>query len=115
MLFVGLALALLGSAAGSRLGAALGVVVVSSTVLVWSTVDAAVDRLLATASAARARLGDWRRRGERGDDGTDRAVETLKRRYAEGELTETEFEERLELVERTDDEEVARLLVETEE
>lgn len=123
MLFLGVALFLIGGAVGAELLAALGIVTALSTVLVWSYVGGAIDRVVGAGRGVRTTLGVWRLtlgewRSDRSGaetDGQRRAVERLQQRYAEDELTEREFEEQMELVLETDDDEVAEMLVETEE
>lgn len=109
--FVGIALFTLGGALGSRVATALGVLFVLSTVMVWSYLGPALDRVADAYRAAKLQVGVWRLRLGGDDDQVD-ATERLRERYADGELTEAEFEQRMETVLQTDDEEVAELIVE---
>ena len=109
--FVGIALLLFGSALGSQAVSALGTVFVLSTVMVWSYLGPALDRVADAWRTAKLQAGVWRLRLGNDDDQVD-ATERLRERYADGELTEAEFEERMETVLQTDDEKVAELIVE---
>ena len=112
MLFVGVALFLLGGAAGSDVTAAVGAVTALSTVLVWSFVGGALDRIARAVHGARLRTGALRSTLERGATDEPDPVDRLQQRYADDEITEAEFERRMETVLRTDDDEVAEMIVE---
>jgi len=112
VLFVGVALFLLGGAAGSDATAAVGAVTALSTVLVWSSVGGALDRIAHAVHGARLRIGALRSALERGKTDEPDPVDRLQQRYADDEITEAEFERRMETVLRTDDEEVAEMIVE---
>ncbi len=106
--FVGVALFLFGGVLGSRAVTVLGVLSVLSTVMVWSYLRTALDRAAAAWQSAKLQVGVWRLRREDDPDPEQR----LRQRYADGDLTEAEFEERMETVLQTDDEEVAELIAE---
>jgi len=109
--FLGIAVFLLGSALGSRPATAAGTVLVLATVMVWSYVGPALDRLADAWRAARLQVGVWRLRLGSDEEAVDPA-ERLRERYAADELTETEFEDRMELVLETDDDDVAEMIAE---
>jgi hypothetical protein len=116
ILFLGVALFLVGGAVRSDVVAAVGAVTALSTVLVWSYVSSVLDGLAHAVHETRLRVDllrvTLRRDGDGGDDERADPVDRLQQRYAADEISEAEFERRMETVLQTDDEEVAELIVE---
>lgn len=109
--FSGIALFMIGGVLESQVATVLGVLFVLATVMVWSYVGPTLDRLADAWRTAKLQVGVWRLRLGDDEEEVD-ATERLRERYADGELTEAEFEDRMETVLQTDDDRVAELIAE---